>query len=98
MTASQLKCIQELRQLNYSYQFIADQLSLSINTVKSICRRKGFPAEGQRKTKSEKSTANLCKNCHRPLSVRVRKGTEFCSEACRIAWWASNRKVVEKQP
>ena len=98
MTSSQLQCIKELRQENYSYQFIADQFSLSANTIKSICRRKGFTAAGQRKTKEEKNTANLCKHCHRPLPENTRKGTGFCSEPCRIAWWAMHRKVTEKRP
>ena len=41
--------IAELRQQNYSYSFIGKVLSLSPNTVKSICRRKNFDASGPRK-------------------------------------------------
>lgn len=96
MAISQLQCIEELRRHNYSYRFIGEKLSLPMNTVKSICRRKGFKADGPRKTKSEKATANLCKNCHRPLSEGTRQGAAFCSDSCRSAWWASNRKVTEK--
>ena len=50
MTAQQLERISELRRENYSYQFIGDTLGMPMNTVKSICRRQGFEANGPRKT------------------------------------------------
>ncbi len=96
MTARQLEQIAALRQRNYPYSFIGRELAISPNTVKSICRRKGYEAEGSRKTKAEKMAANLCKNCHKPLSVGVRSDAVFCSDACRIDWRRRNRKVVQK--
>ena len=95
MTALQCERIADLRRENYSYQFIADALGIPMNTVKSICRRKGFAAEGPRKTKAEKQQVTLCKNCHR-LLVDGRKDRAFCSESCRSAWWRNNRKIIQK--
>lgn len=88
--------IAELRQQNYSYSFIGKVLSLSPNTVKSICRRKNFDASGPRKTKAEKQNAVLCKNCHKPLGLDGRKNRLFCSDACRMEWWANKRRIIEK--
>lgn len=88
--------IAELRKMNYSYRFIGDALSLSPNTVKSICRRKHLDTFGPRKTKAEKQNTVLCKNCLRLLDQSSRKDRLFCSEACRIEWWKNHRRVIEK--
>ena len=69
MTARQLEQIAALRQQNYPYSFIGRELALSPNTVKSICRRKGFTTVGSRKNKQEKTTAVLCRNCRKPLPI-----------------------------
>ena len=94
--SDQLLRIAELRQQNYSYRFIGDVLSLSPNTVKSICRRKHFEASGPRKTKAEKGSAVFCKNCRKLLDHGGRKDRIFCSDACRMAWWKKTRKITEK--
>ena len=94
--SDQLLRIAELRQQNYSYRFIGDALSLSPNTVKSICRRKHFEATGPRKTKAEKGSAVFCKNCRKLLDHGGRKDRIFCSDACRMAWWKKSRKITEK--
>ena len=46
MTTANTERIAEMRLQNYSYSFIGRVLNLSPNTVKSICRRQGFPANG----------------------------------------------------
>ena len=96
MTAQQLERIAELRALNYPYSFIGRALGLPSNTVKSVCRRKGFPASGKRKTKAEKHSVQFCKNCHRILPDTDCRIRQFCSEECRIEWWKNNRRVIEK--
>ena len=97
MTAQQLERIEELRAQNYPYSFIGRELDLSSNTVKSICRRKGFHAFGSRKTKAEKQHPPLCKNCHRVLTGAGRSDRQFCSAKCRAAWWRSQREVIKKE-
>lgn len=96
MKGSKLERIAELRELNYSYQFIADKLGMPMNTVKSLCRRNGIQAIGPRKTKSEKRMVVLCKNCLRPMSPKKRMDSIFCSDYCRTAWRRKNRRVSEK--
>ncbi len=96
MTTQQLEQIAVLRQHNFPYSFIGRELDLSPNTVKSICRRKGFKTEDARKTKSEKTTAVLCKNCHKPLAKDARGDAVFCSDYCRSEWRRRNRKIIRK--
>lgn len=96
MTARQLEQIAALRERNYPYSFIGRELTISPNTVKSICRRKGFRASGSRKTKWEKTTAVLCKNCRKPLPADMRSDAVFCCESCRTEWRRNNRKIVQK--
>lgn len=96
MTARQLEQIAALRQQNYPYSFIGRELALSPNTVKSICRRKGFTTVGSRKNKQEKTTAVLCRNCRKPLPIDMRSDAVFCCESCRTEWRRSNRKIIRK--
>ena len=80
-----------LRQQGRSYQKIAEQLILSPNTVKSVCRRCEAEAPAP-----ETSTLDTCKDLRAPLppSAAGRKRT-FCSDKCRYAWWNRSRR---KQP
>ena len=96
MTDQQLEQIAALRKHNYPYSFIAREVSMSLNTVKSICRRRGFIAAGARKTKSEKGNPALCKNCRKPLPAGSRTDTVFCSDYCRTVWHRNNRRIIEK--
>ena len=96
MTIETLSIIESLRKLNYSYSFIARELKLSMNTVKSTCRRHGFIALGKRKTKAEKAAAPICKYCHKPLPKGIRRDAKFCSSYCRTKWRRENIKITEK--
>lgn len=83
----QKNAILTMRRQGCSYQQIAEHLTLSSNTVKSICRRNGAkPAQ------PTMSTLDICKNCGAPLSPNVsgRKRT-FCSDKCRYVWWNTVR-------
>ena len=70
MTAAQRKRIAELRAENYPYSFIGKALDLSPNTVKSVCRRKRYMAQGKRKTKAEKTKTSICKYAYRLNSAK----------------------------
>ena len=98
MTGQQLEQIAALRRKNYPYSFIGRELGLSPNTVKSVCRRKGFEATGSRKTKEEKQNAPLCRYCHKPLAGVVRHGAAFCSDYCRTKWRRDHREIIEIKP
>ncbi len=97
MKKRQMEGIEKLRHENYSYRFIGDALGISPNTVKSICRRNHYEANGNRKTKAEKQAARVCKNCGTLLAPGGRQGQQFCSDACRRGWWKRHRQNAEKQ-
>ena len=72
-----------LRQQGESFAEIGKALSLSPNTVKSICRRNGIKAETAPELHS-----NLCKNCGKTLLRPPGDGRRtFCSNQCRYQWW-----------
>ena len=81
------KSILILRQQGESFVEIAKLLSLSPNTVKSICHRSGIQA-----TLNEQSNYHICKNCKKPLiQIPGKKQKTFCSTHCRTAWWNKTR-------
>ena len=94
MTPLQEQRITELRQQNFSYRYIGEQVDMPLNTVKSICRRRGIESFGPRKRKVEKKRSALCHNC---LCYLDHKGDardrRFCSDACRMEWWKKKRRV-----
>lgn len=82
----QKETILSMRQQGASYSGIAEQLLLSPNTVKSVCRRSGVKI-----TRPVEHSSDVCKTCGEPLQQIAggRKKT-FCSDKCRYLWW--NRK------
>lgn len=85
-----METIQALRQAGYSYQQIADQLRLSVNTVKSYCRRNGL---GGIQAKDE--VQRICIQCHQPVEGHSNK--RFCCDDCRQSWWNSHLDRVNRK-
>ena len=78
-----------LRREGAGYGSIACQLGLSINTVKSFCRRHSLA-----KPKSE----FVCEQCGRPIEqIPGRKRKRFCCDACRNKWWNSHLDLVKRK-
>lgn len=70
----------EMKNSGASYSKIANELNMSINTIKSIIKR----------SKEEK---HYCKECGAKLKlVPKHKKKMFCSDKCRIAYWKKNNK------
>lgn len=78
--------ITKLRQSGYSYREIADALKISVNTVKSHCRRNGLTGTFENKKQ-------ICINC----GVEIDDGKKFCSSNCRQAWWNKNLDKVNRK-
>ena len=72
-----------MRREGMSFAEIADFLSLSPNTVKSICYRNKIHA-----LPVENGRPGVCRNCVRPLQqISASKKKIFCSNQCRYSWW-----------
>lgn len=77
-----------LRQQGEAFAGIARQMSLSPNTVKSICLRSGIQVMPAKETDSD-----MCRNCGQPLAqILGKKQKTFCSTQCRTAWWNRKRR------
>lgn len=88
MKNNQKEMIGNMRRQGMPYGDIAAALGLSLNTVKSFCRRESIDIINN----SDNRNQNLCKNCgallkHHPGS----KKKTFCCDKCRYAWWNKNR-------
>ena len=81
MTQKQITMIAALRQQDMSMARIAEAVGLSINTVKSWCRRHPI----------EENKTNICQHCGAPVrQLPHRKKKRFCSDRCRLAWWSEH--------
>ena len=84
MTEREKQKIEYMRGKGYRNADIAEELDLSVNTVKSYCRRN-----------QRKRAGDQCRNCGRPLWQNPRaREKSFCSNNCRQMWWNSNRDQI----
>jgi len=93
MTNAHKSKIAELRKSGASYSVIAERLNISINTVKSYCRRNNLTAVSE-----TDGGQDLCKVCGKTIPyVKGRKQRKFCSDACRVEWWNSHPELVSQK-
>ncbi len=86
MTDLETRQIEDLRKQGNGYKKIAQLTGLSINTVKSFCRRIGT------------SDSSQCMQCGKEIiQVRGRKEKKFCCDACRMKWWNSHQDQVRRK-
>lgn len=86
MTDSQKHSIAALRQEGMSYNGIAKRTGISVNTVKSYCRRCSI-----------KSEEHVCKQCGVSVAQNPgRREKKFCSAACRMKWWNSHTGLMKE--
>ena len=87
MTQEQKEIITASRKAGVAYGKIAQDLGISINTVKSFCFRN--PVE---------QAAVRCRQCGKEIRQppRTRKKS-FCSDRCRWDWWNSHPEQVRRK-
>ena len=87
MNPVQKQRISELRGEGVTYAAIAIELGVSKNTVKSYCRRNIVSAK-----------KNSCPMCGLVLEhLPQKKQKRFCSDKCRLAWWAKNPEALNRR-
>lgn len=85
MTDLQKEKITELRKNGESISSIAEKMNLSVNSVKSFCRRKDVAP-----------MKDGCKRCGQPLiNTPGHRQKTFCSAACRQKYWRENSNLVK---
>jgi hypothetical protein len=92
MTSAHKQAILNMRRQGAPYSGIASAYGLSLNTVKSLCRRENVDVQNHPANKD----SNRCKNCgallkHNPGS----KKRTFCCDKCRYGWWNKNREWLK---
>ena len=93
MDATQRRRIEQMRSTGASYSHIAAATDLSINTVKSYCRRNNMSTEVLPDTPAAFGT--MCNNCGFPLEKDSHK--RFCSDTCRKAYWKSHPEQLNRK-
>ncbi len=97
MTDNQKTQIMKLRAAGYGYGKIAQELDISLNTVKSFCRRNRLKKVTDVPVILSGETT-YCENCGREiLQVFKSKKRRFCSDKCRNLWWNKNLDKVKRK-
>jgi len=89
MTAYQKEQIPILREKGASYAAVAETLGLSVNAIKSFCRR-NVPG-------STEPEYSKCEQCKTPLKKSSHPGHRFCSNKCRMDWWHKHPKKLNQK-
>ena len=89
MTSEQKRLIDQYRCQGMGSTEIAEKLSLSVNTVKSYCRRNTVLTAA---ADDGAAPSGICKQCSRLMAGgQDRRGKQFCSDRCRYQWWHLHR-------
>ncbi len=96
MNTVQKQKIAELKSQGKSYSQIANLLGISENTIKSHCRR--YNLCSTRNVMTSTNMGDLCLQCGRKLKhMEGHKKKKFCSDKCRMDWWNTNLKDVNRK-
>lgn len=91
MTEKQKKYIKEFRIRGHGYRKIANALFLSVDSVKSYCKRHGLDGYGyivKMNVDIDLKNHNVCKYCGKQLKhIDGKKKKTFCSDYCRKKYW-----------
>lgn len=98
MTDNQKTLIQIYRKKGMSYKEIANTSVLSINTIKTFCRRNVLGGRMTVATIPDEVMVIACKCCGKPVSQNPgRKQKRFCSDSCRNQWWNTHMEDVDRK-
>lgn len=90
MTESDKQNAIAMRTAGKSMKQIAEYLNLSVNTVKSYCRRKVMSDKTPVKP-NLKNDPESCKHCGKIIRQNKKaKPKIYCCEQCRRDWWKAN--------
>ncbi len=104
MTGLQKQQITEMRSKGFVFAEIAAELNLSINSVKSFCRRNDVVPEKKKEaeiieppvTTSASAQHSGCKRCGAELvNTPGHRQKTFCSVSCRQKYWWEHRDLIQ---
>lgn len=98
MTNSDKTNIAHLRNQGFSYKRISEMLSLNENNVSSYCKRHGLGGRKPKPTEQPKFEVASCLYCGNMIQqMPHRKVKKYCSDACRMKWWNSHSKNINRK-
>jgi endogenous inhibitor of DNA gyrase (YacG/DUF329 family) len=99
MTDNQKAQIIKLRTAGNGYGTIAQTLGISLNTVKSFCRRNDINGNIEDKPSvALTGETTACENCGREIyQIAKQKRKRFCCDKCRNTWWNSHLDQVKRK-
>ena len=90
MTREERMRVTELQKAGLGYRKIALITGINEYTVRGWVRRHPIVKEDD--------NPNKCKNCGKPITIIPgHRPRQFCSDDCRMAWWAVNRDKLNKK-
>lgn len=93
MNLEEKEKIKKLREEGLGYTEIAKYMNISVNTIKSFCKRNALGG-----IKSNDENASICEYCGNPVKqIPRRKKKRFCSDKCRNNWWKSHSDFIKKK-
>ena len=100
MTPAQKETVYKLRLQGLGYKAIARELLLSVDAVKSYCKRHhltGPPEAVQKNVQVIEEQHGLCPHCKQPIRQKKRgRSKRFCCDDCRYAWWKAHPEISSK--
>ena len=99
MTDHQKAQIIKLRATGNGYGKIAKSLGISLNTVKSFCRRNDINENTVIESPiTLTGETTYCENCGQPIrQIEKQKKKRFCCDKCRNVWWNSHLDQVKRK-
>ena len=96
MTDKEKNQIAIYRNQGMSYTQISKKMDLSINAVKTYCKRHGLGGVRAYEVESN-AVITVCEQCGQPVKQNPgRKQKRFCSDKCRMSWWNSHLDKVNR--
>ena len=100
MTPAQKETVYKLRLQGLGYKAIARELLLSVDAVKSYCKRHhltGPPEAVRKNVQVIEEQHGLCPHCKKPIRQKKRgRSKRFCCDVCRYAWWKAHPEISSK--
>ncbi len=95
MTDMQKEVIRKLRMQGLSNRMIAQRTGVSYEAIKSFCWRNSIVKNEEEPVRTPNDNCREC-GVHVEQNPK-RKHKDFCSDACRRAWWKKNRVYGNKK-
>lgn len=97
MTDKEKNQIAIYRNQGMSYTQISKKMDLSINSIKTYCKRHALGGVRAYDFDSN-AVITVCEQCGHPVKQHPgRKQKRFCSDRCRNAWWNDHMDLVKKK-